>query len=197
MILVGLTGSIGMGKSATSEMFRAFGVPVYDADAAVHGFYAKGGAAVPLVAEKFPEAIVDGAVDRAILSKLVVENPQRIQELQDLVVPLVGKQRKEFMDAEREKGTLIVVDDVPLIFETGSARNYDKIVVVSAPPDMQRARVLARPGMTVEKFEAILARQMPDEEKRKRADFVIDTSQGFDHARAQVKAILDELREAA
>ncbi|MET0182951.1 MAG: dephospho-CoA kinase [Caulobacterales bacterium] len=197
MKIVGLTGSIGMGKSATSEMFRGFGVPVYDADAAVHGFYAKGGAAVPLVQERFPEAVVDGAVDRTILSKLVVREPKLFQELQNLVMPLVGKQRREFLEREREKGTPIVVDDIPLLYELGSEKNYDKIVVVSAPAEMQRERVLARPGMSVEKFEAILARQMPDAEKRKRADAVIDTSQGFEHARAQVKAFLDEISEAA
>lgn len=196
MIIVGLTGSIGMGKSATSEMFRAEGVPVYDADAAVHALYAQGGAAVPLLAEAFPTSVRDGAVDRAVLSQLVIGKPDEIKRLEQIVHPLVGQAQMKFLEENRAADTPIVVLDIPLLLE-GRGRGFvDKIVVVSAPAEMQRERVLARPGMTVEKFEEILKKQMPDVEKRRLADFVIDTAQGFDHARGQVKAVLDRLREA-
>lgn len=196
MIIVGLTGSIGMGKSATAEMFRAEGVPVYDADAAVHALYEKGGAAVPLLAAAFPAAVREGAVDRAVLSQLVIGKPDEIKRLEQIVHPLVGRGQMAFLEENRAKGTPIVVLDIPLLLEGRGRGAVDKVVVVSAPAEVQRARVMARPGMTAEKFEEILKKQMPDAEKRKLADFVIDTSQGFDHARAQVKAVLDQLREA-
>lgn len=194
MILLGLTGSIGMGKSTVAEMFRAEGAPVYDADAAVHRLYAEGGAAVGPVGEAFPEAIVEGAVDRERLSKLVLNDPEALQRLEHIVHPLVGAAQMQFLDDARRAGAPVVVLDIPLLFEKGGAARVDVIAVVSAPADVQRARVLARPGMTPEKFEAILAKQTPDAEKRARADFVIDTGVGVDETRAQVRAVLKALQ---
>ncbi len=196
MIILGLTGSIGMGKSATSEMFRAEGVPVYDADAAVHALYAKGGAAVAPLAEVFPSAVVDGAVDRTVLSSLVIGKPDEIKKLEMIVHPLVGLQQRTFLEENRAKGTPIVVLDIPLLLEGQGRRMVDAIAVVSAPAEMQRERVLARPGMTEEKFAEILKKQMPDADKRAAADFVIDTGRGFDYAREQVRQVLGALREA-
>ncbi|KAI6244238.1 DNA polymerase III subunit epsilon [Aphelenchoides fujianensis] len=185
MIVLGLTGSIGMGKSTTAAMFEAEGVPVYDSDAAVHALYAAGGAATA-----FPGVVTDGAIDRAKLSARVVGDPEALAKLEAIVHPLVGAHRIGFFDKARAEGHEIVVLDVPLLFETGGQKSVDKVVVVSAPPEVQRARVLARPEMTPEKFEAILARQLPDAEKRARADFVIDTGRGVDHAREQVRDLL-------
>jgi len=196
MIILGLTGSIGMGKSATSEMFRAEGVPVYDADAAVHALYAKGGAAVAPLSEAFPSAVIDGAVDRTVLSSLVIGKPDEIKKLEMIVHPLVGMQQRNFLEENRTKGTPVVVLDIPLLFEGQGHRMVDAIAVVSAPAEMQRERVLARPGMTEEKFAEIVKKQTPDAEKRARADFVIDTSRGFDYAREQVRQVLGALREA-
>lgn len=196
MIILGLTGSIGMGKSATSEMFRAEGVPVYDADAAVHALYAKGGAAVAPLAEAFPSAVIDGAVDRTVLSSLVIGKPDEIKKLEMIVHPLVGLQQRNFLEENRAKGTPIVVLDIPLLLEGQGRRMVDAIAVVSAPAEMQRERVLARPGMTEEKFAEILKKQMPDADKRAAADFVIDTGRGFDYAREQVRQVLGALREA-
>lgn len=196
MIILGLTGSIGMGKSATSEMFRAEGVPVYDADAAVHALYAKGGAAVAPLAEVFPSAVIDGAVDRTVLSSLVIGKPDEIKKLEMIVHPLVGMQQRNFLEENRAKGTPIVVLDIPLLLEGQGRRMVDAIAVVSAPAEMQRERVLARPGMTQEKFAEILKKQMPDADKRAAADFVIDTGRGFDYAREQVRQVLGALREA-
>lgn len=194
MIVLGLTGSIGMGKSTTAAMFEAEGVPVYDSDAAVHALYAAGGAAVAPVEAAFPGVVTDGAIDRAKLSARVVGDPEALAKLEAIVHPLVGAHRIGFFDKARAEGHEIVVLDVPLLFETGGQKSVDKVVVVSAPPEVQRARVLARPEMTPEKFEAILARQLPDAEKRARADFVIDTGQGVDHAREQVRDLLTLLR---
>lgn len=194
MIVLGLTGSIGMGKSTTAAMFEAEGVPVYDSDAAVHALYATGGAAVAPVETAFPGVVTDGAIDRAKLSARVVGDPEALAKLEAIVHPLVGAHRIGFFDKARAEGHEIVVLDVPLLFETGGQKSVDKVVVVSAPPEVQRARVLARPEMTPEKFEAILARQLPDAEKRARADFVIDTGQGVDHAREQVRDLLTLLR---
>lgn len=194
MIVLGLTGSIGMGKSTTAAMFEAEGVPVYDSDAAVHALYAAGGAAVAPVETAFPGVVTDGAIDRAKLSARVVGDPEALAKLEAIVHPLVGAHRIGFFDKARAEGHEIVVLDVPLLFETGGQKSVDKVVVVSAPPEVQRARVLARPEMTPEKFEAILARQLPDAEKRARADFVIDTGQGVDHAREQVRDLLTLLR---
>ena len=197
MIILGLTGSIGMGKSTTSTMFQAEGVPVYDADAAVHALYASGGAAVGPVEAAFPGVVVDGAIDRARLGAAVLGNPEALQILESIVHPLVGAHRIGFFEEAEAKGADIVVLDIPLLFETNGHKKVDQVVVVSAPADVQRQRVLARPGMDVAKLEAILARQTPDAEKRSRADFVIDTGQGLDHARDQVRDILTRLRALA
>jgi dephospho-CoA kinase len=194
MITLGLTGSIGMGKSATAQMFAEEGVPVYDADAEVHRLYAKGGAAVGPVGEAFPGVVEDGAVNRARLSDLVVGKPEQLDRLNRTVWPLMGANRRDFFAKAEADGVDIVVLDIPLLFETGGERNMDAVVVVSAPAEMQRARVLAREGMSEEKLDGILARQMPDAEKRARAQFVVDTSRGFDAARAQVKEIIAKLR---
>lgn len=194
MLILGLTGSIGMGKSTTAAMFEAEGVPVYDSDAAVHALYAAGGAAVAPVEAAFPGVLTDGAIDRAKLSAKVVGNPEALAKLEAIVHPLVGADRIGFFQKAQAEGRDIVVLDVPLLFETGGEKSVHKVVVVSAPPEAQRTRVLARPEMTPEKFEAILARQTPDAEKRARADFVIDTGQGVEHARQQVRDLLTLLR---
>ncbi len=195
MIIVGLTGSIGMGKSTVAAMFAEQGAPGFDSDAAVHALYAPGGAAVAPVEAAFPGVTKGGAIDRVALSKQVVGNDVAIKRLEEIVHPLVRQAQMQFLQDQRDAGTAVVILDIPLLFEGGGAHLVDKTVVVSAPPDVQRARVLGRPGMTAEKFEAILARQMPDAEKRARADFVIDTSGSFDDTRAQVRAVLDALRE--
>lgn len=194
MITVGLTGSIGMGKSTTAAMFAAEGVPVYDADAAVHALYAKDGAAVGPLETAFPGVVVDGAVDRAKLSEYVVGKPDELKRLEAIVHPLVGESRVGFFQDAVARGADIVVLDIPLLFETGGEKRMDAVVVVSAPADLQRQRVLARPGMDEAKLDAILARQMTDAEKRARAHFVIDTGQGLDHARRQVRDVLARLR---
>lgn len=191
MIRLGLTGSIGMGKSATAAMFRDAGVPVHDADAAVHALYAPGGAAVGPVGAAFPGVVKDGAVDRALLSAVVLADPAALDRLNAIVHPLVAQSRDDFVRTVGDAP--LVVFDVPLLFETGGEADVDQILVVTAGPDIQRARVLARPGMTPARFEAILARQTPDAEKRARADHVIDTGQGFEAARAAVQAIVAKL----
>ena len=188
MLLIGLSGSIGMGKSATSKMFREAGVPVYDADAAVHRLYS--GAAVEPIAAMFPAAVVEGKVDRTILSKLVLADNSELRRLEEIVHPLVGADRAEFLNRCCAQNAAACIFDVPLLFETGGDRNVDVIVVVSAGAKEQERRVLARPDMTVEKFHAIRAKQMPDFEKRRRAHYVIDTSRGFDYARRQAAGIL-------
>lgn len=195
MIVIGLTGSIGMGKSTVASMFSEEGAPSFNSDAAVHKLYASGGAAVALVEAAFPGVTKDGAIDRVALSAQVVGNDEAIRRLEAIVHPLVRQAQAEFLRANLEAGARYVVLDIPLLFESGGVNLVDKVVVVSAPADVQRVRVLARAGMTEEKFEAILARQMPDAEKRARADFVIDTSGPFEDTRAQVRAVLDALRE--
>jgi dephospho-CoA kinase len=193
-LLVGLTGSIGMGKSETAKLFARLGLPVYDADRAVHRLYEKGGAAVAPIAAAFPDAVRDGKVDRARLTAHVTADPAAFQRLEAIVHPLVAELRRAFIaDAERA-GADIVVLDIPLLFETGGEEATDVVVVVSAPRDVQRARVLRRHGMTEEKLDAIERRQAPDAEKRGQADFVIDTSQGLDHAAAAVEDIVAQLR---
>jgi dephospho-CoA kinase len=194
MITLGLTGSIGMGKSATAAMFAEAGCPVYDADAEVHRLYAKGGAAVGPVAAAFPGVEEDGAINRARLSAQVMGDSEAFQRLNGIVWPLLGTARREFFRKAEEDGVSIVVLDIPLLFETGGERNMDAVVVVSAPADVQRQRVLAREDMGEAKLDAILARQMADEEKRARAHFVVDTSRGFDAARAQVRDIITALK---
>jgi dephospho-CoA kinase len=197
MITVGLTGSIGMGKSTTAAMFAEAGAPVYDADAEVRRLYAPGGAAVGPVGDAFPGVVVDGAVDRGRLGDRVLGDPEALARLNALVWPLMGEARAAFFARARTEAASVVVLDIPLLYETGGERGVDVSVVVTAPADLQRERVLARPGMTAEKFEAILQAQMPDAEKRRRADFVIDTSQGLDEARRQVADVLARLRARA
>jgi dephospho-CoA kinase len=193
MIVLGLTGSIGMGKSATARMFSEAGVPVHDSDEAVHRLYA--GAAAPLIEAAFPGVVVDGVVDRTRLAARVLGDPAALKMLEGVVHPLVRADADAFVARHRAAGAPLAVLDIPLLFETNGRGRVDKVAVVSAPPDMQRERVLARPGMTPEKFEAILARQVPDAEKRRQADLVIDTSRGFDAARAQVGRIVGELAD--
>lgn len=193
MIIIGLTGSIGMGKSTTTQMFAEEGVPVYDADAAVHALYAKDGAAVAPIGALVPEAIKDGAVDRDALRQAVFEDDTLLDRIEVAVHPLLTHSRKTFF--RDNKAAPIVLLDIPLLFETGGDRKVHKIVVVTAPPEVQRARVLERPDMTEDRFNAILAKQTPDAEKRARADYVIDTSEGMDAARARVREILADLTE--
>lgn len=188
MIVLGLTGSIGMGKSTTAAMFREAGVPVHDSDEAVHRLYA--GAAAPLVEAAFPGTLVDGVVDRNRLAARVLGDREAIRRLEAIVHPLVRADADAFLDRHRRAGARLVVLDIPLLFETGGRGRVDKVVVVTAPAETQRERVLARPGMTPEKFEAILSKQVPDAKKRAMADFVIDTGRGLDHARAAVVAIV-------
>jgi dephospho-CoA kinase len=197
MIVVGLTGSIGMGKSTTAQMFADAGAPVYDADAEVRRLYAPGGTAVPLIEDAFPGVVRDGAVDRALLAEKVLGKPEALTRLNSLVWPLMGTARAEFFERARAAKAEVVVLDIPLLLETGGEKTVDAVVVVSAPAAMQRERVLARPGMTAAKFEAILAAQMPDPDKRARADYVVDTGDGLEPARRQVGAILAALRERA
>lgn len=195
MIILGLTGSIGMGKSTTAALFAEEGVPVFDADAAVAAMYAPGGEAVPLIAQAFPGCADEATgVDRTKLTAALQADPSKFEILNAIVHPLVGQARRRFFHEAEDAGAPLVVLDVPLLFETGQHDQVHHVVVVSAPEAVQRDRVLARPGMSVDKFEAILARQTPDADKRARADHVIDTSQGVDHAREQVRALLDALK---
>ncbi len=190
MILLGLTGSIGMGKSTTTAMFAEHGAMVWNADDAVHALYAPGGAAVGPVGEAFPGVVIDGAVDRARLAEALGRDETAFRRLETIVHPLVAAGRVAELEAARAAGVKLAVLDIPLLFETGGDRAVDAVVVVTADAETQRQRVLARPGMTVERFEAILARQIPDAEKRRRADFIVDTS-GLESARAQVTNIVD------
>jgi len=192
MFILGLTGSIGMGKTATAKMFAEEGVPVQDADAAVHALYE--GKATPLIEAAFPGTTAGGKVDRVKLGTMVIGKPDAMAKLEKIVHPLVAQERDGFLADAEKAGADIVVLDIPLLYETGSDINCDAVVVVSAPAEVQRARVLARPGMTEERFAAILAKQMPDADKRARADFIVDTSQGFDAARQQVREILAQVR---
>lgn len=194
MKIIGLTGSIGMGKSTTAAMFREAGIPVYDADAEVHRAYDVGGAAVGPVGEAFPGVVKDGRVDREELRKRVLGNPEALKVLNGIVHPIVGQARARVFAEAEAAGADMIIMDVPLIFETGGEKAMHKVIVVSAPADMQRARVLAREGMTPERLDAILAQQVPDAEKRARADYVIDTSRGLEPARAQVAEIIARLR---
>jgi dephospho-CoA kinase len=188
VVVIGLTGSIGMGKSTTARFFAEAGVPVHDADAAVHRLYA--GDAAPLVAAAFPGVSTPAGIDRGELAKRVVGNPAALKRLEGIVHPLVRREEVQFLAEAEQMGAPVAVLDIPLLFETGAERRVDAVVVVTAPPEMQRARTFARPGMTEEKYQALLAKQMPDAEKRRRADFTVDTSQGVDSARQQVHAIL-------
>lgn len=191
MIRLGLTGSIGMGKSATATMFREAGIPVHDSDAAVHRLYA--GAAAPLIEAAFPGTVKDGVVDRALLGAAVLNNDAAMKKLESIIHPLVTETTLTFLATAEKAGHRLVVLDVPLLFEVGRDRDCDAILVVSADPSVQRERVLARPGMTEAKFQAIVARQIPDSEKRHRAHFVIDTGRGFEAARRAVKDVIRTL----
>jgi dephospho-CoA kinase len=195
LYVLGLTGSIGMGKSTTAAMFAEAGVPVHDADATVHRLYA--GAAVAPIAALFPNAVRDGVVDRAALGQHVLNDPAAMTRLEAVIHPLVRAEEERFLADARAQGHRLVVLDIPLLFETGAEARCDGVLVVTAPAEVQRARVLARPGMTAARFEAILARQLPDAEKRARADFVVDTSRGLADARAQVATVLARLKQSA
>lgn len=195
MILLGLTGSIGMGKSTTTAMFVDLGAVVWNADDAVHRLYAPGGAAVGPVGDAFPGVVVDGAVDRTRLAEALGKDATAFRRLEAIVHPLVAQGRAADLEAARTAGVKLAVLDIPLLFETGGDRAVDAVVVVTADPAIQAERVLARPGMTRERFDAILARQMPDAEKRARADFVIDTGRGLEAARAEVEAIVSVVQD--
>jgi dephospho-CoA kinase len=184
-----LTGSLGMGKSATAKMFAEAGVPVHDADAVVHELYA--GKAVPLIEAAFPGSTTDGAVDRQKLAAMVINDKTALKRLEAIVHPLVGEARSKFLAEAEASDVPVVVLDIPLLFEIGGEARCNAIVVVSAPAEVQRTRAFERPGMTEEKFTALVTKQVPDAEKRRRADFIVDSSKGFDHARAQVRDILN------
>lgn len=192
MIILALTGSIGMGKSTTAGMFRDLGVPVHDADATVHALYA--GRAAPVIDEHFPGVVKDGVVDRAALGAIVLADPEAMKKLESIVHPMVWQEEQSFLAAARERDEPLVVLDIPLLFETGGEGRADGVVVVTCEPDEQRRRVLARPGMTEAKFESILARQVPDAEKRAKADFLVVTDGGKDDARRQVADIVERIR---
>jgi len=190
MIILGLTGSIGMGKTTTAQLFAEAGVPVYDADAAVHALYE--GEAAPAIEAAFPGTTANGKVDRNKLSARVVHDPTAMKRLEEIVHPMLGASRQKFLQAAEQSGAPVAVVDVPLLFETGGEKRVDAVVVVTTTPDVQRQRILARPNMTGEKLDAILARQMPDAEKRKRANFIVDTSHGLEPVRERVRDILHE-----
>jgi dephospho-CoA kinase len=190
MIILGLTGSIGMGKSTTAKLFAEAGVPVYDADATVHLLYE--GEAAPAIEAAFPGTTSDGKVDRQKLSARVVHDPAAMKQLEQIVHPMLGASRQKFLGDAEQSGAPVAVVDVPLLFETGGEKRVDAVVVVTTTPEIQRERVLARDNMSGERFDGILARQLPDAEKRKRADFVVDTSHGLDPVRARIRDILSE-----
>ncbi|MBX3593637.1 dephospho-CoA kinase [Sphingomonas sp.] len=187
-VILGLTGSIGMGKSTVAAMFADEGVPVFDADAAVHALQGPGGRLVAAIEAEFPDTTSDRGVDRTALGEAVFGNPEAFRRLEGIVHPAVAHERNTFL--ARHADAPLVVLDVPLLFEAGGWRQVERIAVVSAPAGVQRARVLARPGMTAERFESILARQMPDSEKRTRADFVIPTGGSLDDTRDAVRAVI-------
>jgi len=191
MIVIGLTGSIGMGKTTTARLFAAEGVAVLDSDAVVHELYRE--EAAPLIQEAFPGTTVSGVVDRQKLGEVLRVNPANFKRLEEIVHPLVRKRQQAFLAAAQNEGREFALLDIPLLFETGAENRVDKVVVVSCSPEVQRERVLSRPGMTEEKFAMILARQMPDEEKRRRADFIVESGSGVENARDQVREILQTL----
>ena len=188
MIILGLTGSIGMGKSTSAGFFREAGIPVHDADATVHALYS--GRAVPVIAEHFPEAVTAGKVDRERLRQMVIGEPAKLALLEQLIHPLVRQEEQAFIEQAKAAGQPLVVLDIPLLYETGGNLRCDKVAVVSAPAEIQRQRVLARRQMSEAEFAAVLAKQMPDSEKRRRADFIIDSSRSLDEARQQVRDII-------
>jgi dephospho-CoA kinase len=190
MRILGLTGSIGMGKSTTAKLFAEAGVPVYDADATVHKIYE--GEAVPAIEAAFPGTTADGKVDRAKLAAKVVHDPAAMKQLEAIVHPMLRAYHQKFLDDAEKSGATVAVVDVPLLFETGGDKRVDAVVVVTTSPETQRERILARGTMTSEALDSILARQMPDEEKRRRADFIVDTSHGLDPVRERIRDILDQ-----
>jgi dephospho-CoA kinase len=192
MFVLGLTGSIGMGKSTTAAMFRAEGIAVHDSDAAVHALYR--GPAAPLVEAAFPGVLRGGAIDRSLLAARVLTDKAALARLEAIVHPLVRAERAQFVAGATAAGADLVVLDIPLLFETGCEGEVDAVLLVSAPEAVQKARIAARPGMTEDKLAAIIAKQMPDAEKRRRADFILDTSYGHDAASAQVRALISEIR---
>jgi dephospho-CoA kinase len=194
VIVVGLTGSIGMGKSNAARVMRFLGVPVYDADAEVHKIYAKGGAAVAPIARDFPGAVRNGAVDRAKLSALLQADPAAVKRLEKIVHPLVRRIQEHFIRSLRLRRAPLAVLDIPLLFETGGEKRCDAVIVVSAPAYLQRQRVLRRPGMSDQKLDLLLGRQMPDAEKRRRADFVVHTNRGYRETLVELRRILAQLR---
>ncbi len=189
MFVIGLTGSLGMGKSTTARLFAEAGVPVHDADAVVHRLY--DGEAVAAIEAAFPGTTAAGRVDRNWLAARVLNDAGALQRLEAIVHPLVQEAERRLLAEAAARGEQVAVLDIPLLYETGADQRVDAVVVVSAPPEVQQARVLERPGMTLDKLESVLAKQMPDAEKRRRADFVVDSSRGLEAARAQVRAILD------
>jgi dephospho-CoA kinase len=191
MLILGLTGSIGMGKSTTAKLFAEAGVPVYDADATVHEVYA--GEAAPAIEAAFPGTTIDGKVDRAKLSAKVLHDPAAIRQLEQIVHPMLRRYHQKFLEDAERSGAPVAVMDVPLLFETGGEKRVDAVAVVTTSPENQRERILARGTMTPEAFDSILARQLPDAEKRKRADFIVDTSHGLEPVRAQIRDILAEV----
>ena len=193
-IFLGLTGSIGMGKTTTAKLFLEAGAPVYDADAAVHDIYAKGGAAVGPIGESFPAAIIEGAVDRPALREIVLKESQALERLNKIVHPLVGQSQITFRQQAVSSGAPVAILDIPLLFETGGDKACDYVAVVSAPAHIQRARVMMRASMSEEEFEIILAKQMPDAEKRARADFMISSAFGIEFAQAQVSSIMELMK---
>jgi dephospho-CoA kinase len=194
MKVLGLTGGIGMGKSTATATFRRLHIPVFDADAAVHGLQAKGGRAVRSIGAAFPGTVRDGAVDREALRRAVLGNPEALKRLERIVHPLVRLEERRFLAAARRRGERLVVLDIPLLFETGGAGRCDAVVVVTAPAAVQRWRVLRRPGMTEERFRAILARQTPDREKRRRADHLVPTGLSRHHAQRRIRRLVREMR---
>lgn len=193
MIVLGLTGSIGTGKSTTAAMFRDLGVPVHDADATVHDLYRN--EAVAPVAALFPEALKEGGIDRKVLSAILAQTPEQFRDLEAIIHPLVRARETVFLETQRQNGSALVVLDIPLLYETGGESRVDKVAVVTCDVETQRRRVLSRPGMTAEKFALILSRQMPDVEKRKRADFIVHTDAGLEAARKQVEEVIETLKE--
>lgn len=192
MIILGLTGSIGMGKSTTAEFFKKRNIPTYNADDAVHSLY-QDKAVIERIGSVFENSVINGRIDRTKISQEIIINSSKLENLEQIIHPLVREKETEFVEKHRKNNEKLIVLDIPLLFETGTAGRVDKIAVVSAPLDVQRQRVLAREGWNEEKFNRIISRQMPDQEKRRRADFVIDTGKGMEHAEAQVKKIIANL----
>jgi dephospho-CoA kinase len=196
MIILGLTGSIAMGKTETAKMFQRLGIPVYSADEAVHELYAKSGAAVNPIGALYPDVIVNGEVNREKLSLEILANPDVVGNIEKIVHPMVQQKQIEFITASKRSGAFLIVLDIPLLFETGGDKRVDKTVVVSAPADVQKSRALKRPGMTLEKLDLILSRQIPDEKKRAKADYIVETDKGLEHAFQQVNAVVKDLTAA-